>query len=141
MLDLEMLLCEKKSLATAVTSDVYDFGQEHPRSGAYADPIVCVIKFPTAGTGTGDTNSVVFAIEHSDNNSDFTVAVETAKIAGADCKNQMIIPMPVEHKRYVRVKTTVAGTVTGTMTAYLSNSYSLPPVVKKEGIDILPTVD
>ena len=53
----------------------------------------------------------------------------------------MIIPMPVEHKRYVRVKTTVAGTVTGTMTAYLSNSYSLPPVVKKEGIDILPTVD
>ncbi len=139
--DLEMQLCAAKSIASAITSDAFDFGQENPNSGAWATPIFLVIHPTVAGTGTGSTNTVTFAIEDSANNSDFAEILKTAAIPGADIKKDIVVALPVEHRQYVRIKTTVAGTVTGTIDAYLTNSFGLPNQYKKDGIDVVPTVD
>ena len=140
--DLEMQLCAAKSIATAITSDAYDFGQEAPNSGAWADPIYLVIHPTVAGTGTGaDTNGVTFAIEDSADNSAFATILSLPAMAGADVKEDVVVPLPVKHRQYVRLKTTVKGTITGTIDAYLATSFGLPNQYKKVGIDIVPTVD
>ena len=142
MLDLELVLFENKSVASTITSDVIDFGQEKPNTGAYTDPMYVVVNFPTAGTGTGDANSVVFNIQDCDTEGGSYVTVQsTGKIAGVDLKGNLVIPMPVRHRRYVKVTTTVAGTVTGTASAHISNAFDLPMEYQKVGIDILPTTD
>lgn len=142
MLDLELVLFEGKSVATAITSDAIDFGQEKPNTGSYTDPMFVVVNFPTAGTGEGDTNSVVFNIQDCDTKEgSFATVASTGKIAGEDLKGNVVIPMPVRHRQFVKVTTTVAGTVTGTATAYITNAPDLPMEYKKVGIDILPTVD
>lgn len=142
MLDLELVLFESKSVATAITSDVVDFGQEKPNTGAYTDPLYVVVNFSAAGTGTGDSNSVVFNIQDCDtSNGTFATVQSTGKIAGADLKGVLVIPMPVRHRRYVKVTTTVAGTVTGTASAHISNAFDLPMEYKKVGTEILSTTD
>lgn len=142
MLDLELVLFEGKSVATAITSDTIDFGQEKPNTGSYTDPMYVVVNFPTAGTGAGDANSVVFNIQDCDTKGgSFATVASTGKIAGADLKGNVVIPMPVRHRQFVKVTTTVAGTVTGTATAYITNAPDLPMEYKKVGIDILPTAD
>lgn len=142
MLDLELVLFEGKSVATAITSDTIDFGQEMPNTGSYTDPMYVVVNFPTAGTGAGDANSVVFNIQDCDTKAgSFATVASTGKIAGADLKGNVVIPMPVRHRQFVKVTTTVAGTVTGTATAYITNAPDLPMEYKKVGIDILPTAD
>ena len=142
MLDLELVLFEGKSVATAITSDTIDFGQEKPNTGSYTDPMYVVVNFPTAGTGEGATNSVIFNIQDCDTKAgSFETVASTGKIAGADLKGNVVIPMPVRHRQFVKVTTTVAGTVTGTATAYITNAPDLPMEYKKVGIDILPTAD
>lgn len=142
MLDLELVLFENKSVASAITSDAIDFGQEKPNTGSYTDPMYVVVNFPTAGTGAGDANSVVFNIQDCDTKEgDFATVASTGKIAGEDLKGNVVIPMPVRHRQFVKVTTTVAGTVTGTATAYITNAPDLPMEYKKVGIDILPTAD
>ena len=142
MLDLELVLFENKSVASAITSDAIDFKQEKPNTGAYTDPMFVVVNFPTAGTGSGDTNSVVFNIQDCDTESgSYKTIASTGKIAGADLKGNLVIPMPVRHRQYVKVTTTVAGTVTGTASAHSTNAPDLPMEYKKVGIDILPTAD
>lgn len=142
MLDLELVLFEGKSVATAITSDTIDFGQEMPNTGSYTDPMYVVVNFPTAGTGASDANSVVFNIQDCDTKGgSFATVASTGKIAGADLKGNVVIPMPVRHRQFVKVTTTVAGTVTGTATAYITNAPDLPMEYKKVGIDILPTAD
>lgn len=142
MLDLELVLFENKSVASAITSDEIDFGQEKPNTGAYTDPMYVVVHFPTAGTGAGDTNSVVFNIQDSDTSGGtFATIQSTGKIAGEDLKGILVIPMPVRHRQFVKVTTTVAGTVTGTASAHISNAFDLPMEYKKVGTEILPTTD
>lgn len=142
MLDLELVLFENKSVASAITSDAIDFGQEKPNTGSYTDPMYVVVNFPTAGTGAGDANSVVFNIQDCDTKEgDFATVASTGKIAGEDLKGNVVIPMPVRHRQFVKVTTTVTGTITGNATAYITNAPDLPMEYKKVGIDILPTVD
>ncbi len=142
MLDLELVLFENKSVASAITSDAIDFGQEKPNTGSYTDPMYVVVNFPTAGTGAGDANSVVFNIQDSDESGGtFETIQSTGKIAGEDLKGVLVIPMPVRHRQFVKVTTTVAGTVTGTASAHISNAFDLPMEYKKVGTEILPTTD
>lgn len=140
MLDLEMLLTEKKSVAASFTTDAYDFKQENPNSGSYNTPLVMVIKIATAGTGSG---TVTLAVQDSADGSSFASVVSIAALAGTDlvAGKDIVIPMPIEHRRYVRLSGTVSGTLTGAVTAYLSNTYQQLPTYTKEGIDILPTID
>ena len=134
MMDIKLAFCEKKAATTAITSDVIDFLQKAPTTGLNDRPLYVVCKFPTALEGT----SIVIAIEDSDDNSSFKPVVQTGALASADTTKGLALPMPVKHRRYVRLKTTPTSITGDTMTAYLSDVIEVPTTYKVEGIEFLP---
>ncbi len=134
-------LCEGKPLGTALTSDSVDLGQEKPGLGALVPAFYCLV-FTKDAAGEG---SVTFKIQDSDDNSSFSDLVSVTLVAKNIAQN-MAIPMPLTHKRHVRLVTTVSTadskTVSGTIVeAVLHNEYELIRTQKVVGFDILPTVD
>lgn len=133
-MDIKLAFCEKKAATTAITSDVIDFLQKAPTTSLNDRPLYVVCKFPTALAGT----SIVIAIEDSDNNSDFAPVLVSGTLKPADTTKGLALPMPVKHRRYVRLKTTPTSITGGTMTAYLSDVIEVPTTYKVEGIEFLP---
>lgn len=134
-------LAENKGLGTAVTGTAVDLGQEKPGLGALK-PTFYALLFTKDAAGAG---SVTFKIQDSDDNSTFTDAVSFTLTAGKIPAN-MAIPLPLQHKRYVRLATTVtatdSNTVAGTLVkAVLHNEFELVRNIKAVGYDILATID
>nr|DAG38715.1 MAG TPA: major capsid protein [Caudoviricetes sp.] len=134
-------MAEDKSLGTAITGTAVDLGQEKPGLGALKPPFYALL-FTKDAAGAG---SVTFKIQDSDDNSTFTDAVSFTLTAGKIPAN-MAIPLPLQHKRYVRLATTVtatdSNTVAGTLVkAVLHNEFELVRNIKAVGYDILATID
>ena len=134
-------MAEDKGLGTAITSTAVDLGQEKPGLGALKPPFYALL-FTKGATGAG---SVTFKIQDSDDNSTFTDAVSFTLTAGKIPEN-MAIPLPLTHKRYVRLATTVtatdSNTVAGTLVkAVFHNEFELVRNIKAVGYDILATID
>ena len=134
-------LAENKGLGTTVTGTAVDLGQEKPGLGALKPPFYALL-FTKDAAGAG---SVTFKIQDSDDNSTFTDAVSFTLTAGKIPAN-MAIPLPLQHKRYVRLATTVtstdSNTVAGTLVkAVLHNEFELVRNIKAVGYDILATID
>lgn len=134
-------MAEDKGLGTAITGTAVDLGQEKPGLGALTPPFYALL-FTKGATGAG---SVTFKIQDSDDNSTFTDAVSFTLTAGKIPAN-MAIPLPLQHKRYVRLATTVtatdSNTVAGTLVkAVLHNEFELVRNIKAVGYDILATID
>lgn len=136
MMDLALVFTEDTSLASAITSDIIDLGGKSGLGG-FAKPMYLALAFPTAATGTG---SVTFNVQDSANGSTFATKL-AATVAAADMKKPIYIPMPVEHEQYLRMTSTVSGTVGGKVTAYIADGTVIPANVKVEGMDIVPSVD
>ena len=134
MMDIKLAFCDKADAKSSITSNVIDFLQKAPTTGLNDRPLYVVCKFPTALAGT----SIVIAIEDSDDNSSFKPVVQTGTLAPADTTKGLALPMPVKHRRYVRLKTTPTSITGGTMTAYLSDVIEVPTTYKVEGIEFLP---
>lgn len=100
--------------ATAASTDVIDFGQVNPNSGL-SDRLSMVVTVGEGATATGAA-TVTFAVQDSADNSSFADVASTAAIGKASLGlgAQVVIPMPVLHRRYVRLNYTVA---TGPLTA------------------------
>lgn len=133
-MDIKLAFCEKKAANSAITSDAIDFLQKAPTTGLNDRPLYVVCKFPTALAGT----SLTIAVEDSDDNSDFAPVLVSGVLTPADTKHGLIMPMPVKHRRYVRLKTTPTSITAGAMTAYLSDVIEIPTAYKVEGIEFLP---
>lgn len=134
-------MAEDKGLGTAITGTAVDLGQEKPGLGSLKPPFYALL-FTKGATGAG---SVTFKIQDSDDNSTFTDAVSFTLTAGKIPAN-MAIPLPLQHKRYVRLATTVtatdSNTVAGTLVkAVLHNEFELVRNIKAVGYDILATID
>lgn len=130
-------LCEDKDLATAITSSVVDLGQEKPNLGAAKPPFYLIV-FTDDAAGAG---TVTFKVQQSDDNSTFTDLLSFT-VAGTAIKNQMAVALPIEHGRYVRLVTTVSGTVSGTVKeAVLHNEFALPRTAAVVGFDVVATID
>ncbi len=134
MIDIKLAFCEKADAKTAITSNVIDFLQKAPTTGLNDRPLYVVCKFPTALAGT----SIVIAVEDSDDKSSFKPVVQTGTLVPADTKKGIVLPMPIKHRRYVRLTTTPTSITGGTMTAYLSDVIEVPTTYKVEGIEFLP---
>lgn len=134
MMDIKLAFCEKSDAKAEITSGVVDFLQKAPTTGLNDRPLYVVCKFPTALVGT----SLAIAIEDSGDNSTFATALQTGAIAVADTKGGIVIPMPLKHRRYVRLVATPTSITAGTMTAYLSDVVEVPTTYKVEGIEFLP---
>lgn len=105
---------EQTVTATAASTDVIDFGQANPTTGL--NPMMhMVIGVDQAATAAGAA-TVVFSVQDSADNSTFADVAATAAIgkAALTLGQQIVIPMPTAHRRYVRVNYTVG---TGPLTA------------------------
>lgn len=134
-------MAEDKGLGTAITGTAVDLGQEKPGLGALKPPFYALL-FTKGAAGAG---SVTFKIQDSDDNSTFEDAVSFTLTAGKIPEN-MAIPLPLTHKRYVRLVTTVTATDSNTVAgnlvkAVLHNEFELVRNIKAVGYDILATID
>lgn len=100
--------------ATAASTDVVDFGQTNPNSGM-SEQLKLSITVDESATAAGAA-TVTFSIQDSADNSSFADIAVTPAIGKAVlvAGHQVVIPMPLLHRRYVRVNYTVG---TGPLTA------------------------
>lgn len=138
MRDINLEFCADQSVAATFTTTALDFKQKKPNIGMWGERFVLEVIPTTAGTGTG---TVAFAIESSDDNVTFTKAVTYAPVAGKDLTGPMIFGLPLKHGRYVRLAGTATGTLTGKVTAYLTNDYHHEDVQMVEGFKVFPIGD
>lgn len=134
-------LAENKGLGTAITGTAIDLGQEKPGLGILKPPFYALL-FTSGATGAG---TVTFKIQDSDDNSTFA-DVSSFTLTASKIPQNMAVPLPLQHKRYVRLVTTVSATtdnkVEGTLVkAVLHNEFELVRNIKAVGFDILATTD
>ena len=100
--------------ASAASTDVIDFGQANPNSGINHNTSLAITVDETATAAGAAT--VTFSVQDSADNSSFADVAVTAATgkAALPAGAQVLIPMPVVHRRYVRAYYTVA---TGPLTA------------------------
>lgn len=100
--------------ASAASTDVIDFGQANPNSGINQITSLAITVDETATAAGAAT--VTFSVQDSADNSSFADVAVTAATgkAALPAGAQVLIPMPVVHRRYVRAYYTVA---TGPLTA------------------------
>lgn len=105
---------EQAVTVTAASTDVIDFGQANPNTGL-TDQLTMAITVDEAATAAGAA-TVTFAVQDSADNSSWADVAATAAIgkAALPAGAQVLVPMPLQHRRYVRVNYTVA---TGPLTA------------------------
>lgn len=114
VIDTLMTFSDKQAAATGNSKNVVDFGQSDPRTGLAGSTDLFIVAIPSEDFA----GSIAFDIEHSDDNATFTKLLsipETESFA----TTHLAIPMPVYHKRYMRLKYTVtdgAGTITALVT-------------------------
>lgn len=100
--------------SSAASTDVIDYGQANPNSGM-GQNVTMAITVDEAATASGSA-TVTFSVQDSADNSTFSDVAVTGAIGKATlvAGAQVLIPMPVVHRRYVRTYYTVA---TGPLTA------------------------
>lgn len=100
--------------ASAASTDVIDFGQANPNSGINHNTSLAITVDETATAAGAAT--VTFSVQDSADNSSFADVAVTAATgkAALPAGAQVLIQMPVVHRRYVRAYYTVA---TGPLTA------------------------
>ena len=131
-----MKLVEEQSLVTAISDQpAVDFHQEWPNSGQV--PMFCLIQMK----GASGSGSVTFKLQDSANNSAFE-DVMTFTVAGKDLGDSIFVPMPLKHRRYIRLSTTVSSTIAGTLSrAVITNEYEAARKAKLVGYDRVKTAD
>lgn len=136
--DALLKFCSDKALASAITTGkVIDLKQEYPNLGSLTPRFNLILQVKNAG-GEG---TVTFKLQDSADGSTFADLLTFTQVGSKIPANQAI-PMPLKHRRYLKLITTVTGTVTGTLQrAVLDNGYELPRTTKTEGYDPAPTVD
>ncbi len=99
---------EQVVTVTAASTDVIDFGQLNPNSGMGQNTTVAITVDEVAAAAGAAT--VTFSVQDSADNSSFADVAVTAAIGKATlvAGAQVLIPMPVAHRRYVRAYYTVA---------------------------------
>lgn len=109
MIDYELVLAEKQDFKTAVTTKAVDLGQKTPNIGLLERALWFVFIPSDTAAGTG---SVTFTLEDSDDGTNFTQVSAYGPIVAEKIVRDIAFPFPLHHRRYIRVKTAVTGTVT-----------------------------
>lgn len=140
MMDKQLVFCEKKVATATFQSDTIDFGHAYPTTGLNDRPLYVVIR--AVGTAVAGTGTLTVAVESSaDGSTSWAAELSTGALTAAQLNAGVAFPMPLQHKRYVRLNCTVGGSLSaGTVMAYLSDVVSLPMNIPKVGIEYLPTL-
>lgn len=108
MIDYELVLAEKQDFKAAVTTEAVDLGQKTPNIGLLERALWFVFVPSDVSAGTG---SVTFTLEDSEDGKNFTSVAAYGPIVAEKIVRDVAFPFPLHHRRYVRVKTAVTGTV------------------------------
>lgn len=108
MIDYELVLAEKQDFKAAVTTKAVDLGQKTPNIGLLERALWFVFVPSDVSAGTG---SVTFTLEDSEDGENFTSVAAYGPIVAEKIVRDVAFPFPLHHRRYVRVKTAVTGTV------------------------------
>ena len=97
-------------ITTAPSTHEVDFGQPTPNLGLNSQPLYVVVTVAEEVSGTGKIN---FALQHSDTAGSGYADALNGVVPAADLKAgaQVVLPMPIKHKRFVRLNYTVDGVV------------------------------
>lgn len=106
MIDYELVLAEKQDFKAAVTTEAVDLGQKTPNIGLLERALWFVFVPSDVSAGTG---SVTFTLEDSEDGKNFTSVAAYGPIVAKKIVRD--VAFPLHHRRYVRVKTAVTGTV------------------------------
>lgn len=99
---------------SAPSTDTIDFGQAKPNTGLH-DRLEIVVTVGSDATAAGAA-TVTFTIQDSANGTDFADVLASAAlpITALKAGAQVILPMPAQHRRYVRLNYAVGtGPLTG----------------------------
>lgn len=138
MYDAKLLFCEAKDIKGATTeTGVVDLGQASPDLGMTDCPALGVTVQMTKAWAGGTTPTVTFAIQHADDNgaaSTFSTLVSTgAMAADATMPESFDIRLPIQHKRYLKVKVTATGAPTaGSATIGITDGAQKNPFYTRE---------
>ena len=116
IIDKALQISDKQAVtSSAPSSDVIDFGQATPNTGLLSNQLYLQIGVAQTATAAGAA-TVQFVLQDSADGGSFADVVSTQAVALAGLKagKQFVLPMPVEHRRYVRVNYVVG---TGPLTA------------------------
>lgn len=102
VLDVLSMFSNGASVETG-NSSVLDFGQADARSGLARKLDLCIVVQPGEGFAA---SSFAFDVQHSDDNSTFTTLIS---VPASTAFEGAVVPMPVDHKRYIRLAYTVTG--------------------------------
>lgn len=132
--DAQLIFCENKTATAAITSNVLDFKGDTPDVGANGHKMALIVVPTTAGTGTG---TVTLTLEDSADNATFAAVESYGPLKATDFVKPLAFSLPLSHKRYLRLKTSVSGTVsTLTLTAFVGNDAHLGKLARIEGYTI-----
>lgn len=109
--------------ASAASTKTLDFSQEQPDLGLNTN--LCVVVVPTTEfAGTSPTLKIELQDCDTDNGS-FTTVLSTGALDATKLKanTPLILPMPIKHRRYVKLNYTIGGTASaGAVSAYVTDS-------------------
>lgn len=130
--DNELMFSEAQAVtATAASTTVIDCGQDILTTGLNGAMNLFVLVVPVADFG--GEGSVQVALEHCDTKDGTFTPVATLPDTAAASFKRALIPMPLEHKRFLRLNFTVTGTVTGgKLTAGITRSVDLQQTYSAE---------
>lgn len=140
MFDAKLFFANNKDIKAASTDcDVIDLGQESPDLGLLNCPKLGVTVIMTTPWAGGSTPKVTFEVQHADDNGSgsagtFSTLVSTGAIAAdTTFPEAMEIPLPIQHKRYLKVKVTTTGTPTaGSATIGITDGTQKNPWYKRQ---------
>lgn len=140
MMDKQLVFCEGQSVTATFQSGKIDFGHAYPTTGLNDRPLFVVIQ--SVGTAVAGSGTLTVAIESSaDGSSSWTPELSSGALTAAQINAGVALPMPIKHKRYLRLNCTVGGSLTaGTVSAFLSDAINVPMNIPKVGIEYLPTL-
>lgn len=140
MMDKQLVFCEAHAGTATFQSDAIDFGHDYPSTGLNDTPLYVVVQ----GTGMAGTGTLTVAVQDSaDGSTDWQPVLSSGALNAATLNGGAAIPMPLKHRRYVRLNVTASTTAptAGTVTAFLSDAINVPMSIPKVGIEFIPTTD
>lgn len=136
LIDNFLTVSDKQAVtATAASTDVIDFDQANPNTGM-SGGLSMVVSVDTTATSAG-ASTVAFQVQDCDtSNGTYVTIASSGAIGKADLVKgaQFIIPMPLEHRQFVRLNYTVgtADLTAGKFNATVTNSIQLNKPTKGE---------
>lgn len=126
--DIKMVFFDKKDAAQEATSAGIDCGSD------YLNPVDSGHKMALCVSASGlEGTSLAFRLEDSADNSAFTAVATSKAFTAEELAEPIVVSLPFEHRRYLRLVTVPTSVTAGTITAWLGNDYKFGHLKEEEG--------